>query len=359
MSMYSYRMSPGFGPLLASHRLRLDNTHPALHSAWHPVCRSEEVPQDGVISVQLLGEPWAVARIGGTLTAFVDRCPHRYSPLSAGTVVDGSLRCAYHGYRFDACGTCVEIPAIGPDATIPQRASATAASGVTERFGLVWIAPQPALTDVIEVPEWDDPAFTVVALPTLEWNAGAAQMTDNFLDLAHFPYLHSSTFGDPNTTTVADYEIERRGLGFTTEYRNTTRAIGDPGSIGAPIVDARFDTFVYSAPFTIRLRIEYPAENVVLTILFFHQPVDAETTRLYCFDLRNDINDGRTTVEDARAFQLAVAAEDRHMVERLADKSIPLDTTREVHTRADRITLEMRRIMADFVDLSERNREAP
>ena len=350
--MYSYRMSPGLGPLPTNDRLRLDNIHPALGAAWHPVCRSEDVPDDSVIPVWLLGEPWAIARIDGTLTAFVDRCPHRFSPLSAGTVVDGTLRCAYHGYTFNACGTCVEIPAIGTESSIPSRAAATTASGVTERFGLVWIAPRPPLTDIIEAPEWDDPSFTVVALPTLEWNAGAAQMTDNFLDLAHFPYLHSSTFGDPNTKVVGDYEIERDGLGFTTDYRNTTRAIGDPGSIEAPIVDARFDTFVYRAPFTIRLRIEYPAENVVLTILFFHQPVDAVTTRLYCFDLRNDIIDGRTTVDDARAFQLAVASEDQRMVERLADKSIPLDTTREIHTRADRITLEMRRIMVDFVDLA-------
>ena len=87
----------------------------------------------------------------------------------------------------------------------------------------------------------------------------------------------------------------------------------------------------------------------MLTILFFHQPVDATTTRLYCFDLRNDIADGRTSADDARSFQLAVAAEDQALVERLVDKSIPLDLQAEVHTRADRITVEMRRILGDLV----------
>ena len=87
----------------------------------------------------------------------------------------------------------------------------------------------------------------------------------------------------------------------------------------------------------------------MLTILFFHQPVDATTTKLYCFDLRNDIADGRTTVEETVAFQIAVAEEDKVLLERIVDKATPLDLTAEVHTRADRITLEMRRVLADLV----------
>ena len=87
----------------------------------------------------------------------------------------------------------------------------------------------------------------------------------------------------------------------------------------------------------------------MLTILFFHQPVDATTTKLYCFDLRNDIADGRTTVEDTVAFQIAVAEEDRALLERVVSKAVPLDLQAEVHTRADRITLEMRRVLLDLV----------
>ena len=337
------------GPLAAGHPLRLDNVHPALRRCWHPVCQVDDVPDDHPVGVRLLGEDWAVVRIDGTLAAFVDRCPHRMSPLSAGRVVDGSVQCAYHGYRFAPTGRCVLIPALGEDARIPRRADAVAAAAVTERYGLVWVSPEPPMVDLVEVPEWDDPTFTIVPLPPLDWSAGAGQMTDNFLDLAHFPFVHPVTFGDPSATTVPDYQVRRSGFGFTTTHRHSTRAIGDPGDEETANVNERVDTFVYQAPFTIRLRIEYMAEDVVLTILFFHQPVDATTTRLYCYDLRNDIADGRTTADDARDFQLAVAAEDRALLERMRDKSIPLDPQREVHTRADRITLEMRRVMADFV----------
>ena len=65
---------------------RLDNVHPALRACWHPVCASSALADDAVVPVRLLGQDWAVARIGGRLAAFVDRCPHRMAPLSAGTV---------------------------------------------------------------------------------------------------------------------------------------------------------------------------------------------------------------------------------------------------------------------------------
>jgi phenylpropionate dioxygenase-like ring-hydroxylating dioxygenase large terminal subunit len=51
-----------------------------------------------------------------------DVCPHRRAPLSAGTVVDGHLTCAYHGWSFDGSGTCRALPAIGPEGRIPGRA---------------------------------------------------------------------------------------------------------------------------------------------------------------------------------------------------------------------------------------------
>ena len=79
-----------------------DNVHPALRKCWHPVAWASEMPGDGPIAVELMGEHWCVARLDGVLTAVRDECPHRLSPLSAGTIVDGTLQCAYHGYRFDA-----------------------------------------------------------------------------------------------------------------------------------------------------------------------------------------------------------------------------------------------------------------
>jgi vanillate O-demethylase monooxygenase subunit len=322
---------------------------PALQRCFHPVCRSEDVREGDVHRVRLCGEDWAIARTANGLIALADACPHRGSPLSAGCVVDSTIQCAYHGYRFAGDGACVEIPALGKGAALPPKARARAAHAVEERYGLVWLAPEQPVIGIIDVPEWDDPNFVVAALPDQVWNAGAAQMVDNFLDLAHFPFTHTATFGDPDDIEVPSYSVERDGMSFICDYHHSTKLLADSMGAAEFEVAQRRSTWWFSAPFAIRLRIDYMADDVVLTILFFHQPVDATTTKLYCFDLRNDILDGRSTIEDSVAFQMAVAKEDKDLLERIRDKSIPLDLTAEVHTRADRITVEFRRVLNDLV----------
>jgi phenylpropionate dioxygenase-like ring-hydroxylating dioxygenase large terminal subunit len=106
---------------------------------WHPVAESGELG-DGMLRVVVDGTDWVLARLGGQIVAFADRCPHRRAPLSAGAVEDGEIRCGYHGWRFGAEGGCTLIPANGPDRPVPPRARLRAAPGVVERDGWIWLA---------------------------------------------------------------------------------------------------------------------------------------------------------------------------------------------------------------------------
>lgn len=327
------------------------NDHPSLRRAWHPVARSIDVT-DSPHGVELLGEQLVLARLDGTLTAFQDRCPHRLAPLSAGTIIGGQLQCAYHGYRFAVDGRCVAVPALGESAIVPPKAHIEPLR-VREHQGMIWLALDEPITELLAVDEHDDASFVTVPLAPSDWTAGAAQMVDNFLDVAHFPFTHLGTFGDPDDTTVEDYRVEREDeWGFHVEHRHLAKAISGSGELVH-----RVQSFTHRAPLTVVLRITYVEEGVTLTISFHHQPLGPGRTRLWVTDYRNDIDvDG---IDGAAAFQMAVGNEDKALLERFHVKSIPLTPSAEVHTRADRITLEYRRMLGDFVEAAREPSSRP
>ena len=112
----------------------------------------------------------------------------------------------------------------------------------------------------------------------------------------------------------------------------------------APVQTRRL-TDRYTAPFTVTLRIDYVEAGGTNVILFAVQPVDERRCRLYTTLLRNDVD--AEGMDAAVAFEMEVLAEDLALQERLP-KTMPLQATAEVHTRADRMTLELRRVLADL-----------
>jgi phenylpropionate dioxygenase-like ring-hydroxylating dioxygenase large terminal subunit len=89
------------------------------------------------------GSAYVVVRLrpGAEVSAFPARCPHRLVPLEAASVVDGTLQCRYHGWRYTADGRCVDVPALGSGAP-PPRADLDVPWAVEERHGWVWLAPE-------------------------------------------------------------------------------------------------------------------------------------------------------------------------------------------------------------------------
>jgi phenylpropionate dioxygenase-like ring-hydroxylating dioxygenase large terminal subunit len=116
-------------------------------TGWFPVVRGADVGTTPV-PVGAAGQAYVVVRLrpGGEVAAFPARCPHRLVPLAAASVVDGTLRCGYHGWRFDAEGRCVEIPSLGEGGTPPPRADLPVPWAVEERHGWIWLAPERTAT---------------------------------------------------------------------------------------------------------------------------------------------------------------------------------------------------------------------
>lgn len=335
------------------------NAHPALAEFWHPVALSGDAGAEPV-AVRLGGQGWALARMGDDdgVVAFADACPHRRARLSAGSFVDGTLQCTYHGWRFAADGQCVAIPALGDDAQIPARATLARAAEVTERDGLVWLAPK---TPRAPLPELEPgvplkgEGIATVRLPVLTVEANAAMLIDNFLDESHLPFVHAATIGGAGPEVIPRAEVVRDGLSFTAVREHTFTNLTDPAVLDGsrPAVQRRRMTYRYQAPLTATLLLEYLDAEGWQFLTFTVTPEDERMCRVY----QSVTGPGLTDTEQAQSaakYEMSIFDEDLDLQRRaLSGLEFPLDPAAELHTRADRVSVEFRRVLAAAVNGTE------
>lgn len=261
------------------------------------------------------------------------------------------MRCGYHGWVFDTKGFCVEIPALGPDAVIPSRAKLEGPAGIYESHGMVFVAPDEPLTPAPRIASAADPRFEKGDLPVIEARASAGLLADNFLDMAHFPFVHAGTFGAGGAREVPNYSVARDGYTFEAAYEHEFANREDPGvETGLrPLIQRRRLTYRYVAPFHLELAIEYLNTGGTSVIGFFITPVDEDNVRIYSSLWRDDLEGSVARMRAAVDFEIAVVDEDLRLQSSYDVLSLPLDITTEIHTRADKTTVELRRVLRDFV----------
>jgi vanillate O-demethylase monooxygenase subunit len=237
---------------------------------------------------------------------------------------------------------------------VPPRARATAPWGVTERAGIVFLAPEEPVADIPDLSVADDDSFLHGVLEAVRARAGAGLVIDNFIDMAHFPYVHAATIGTDEATAFEDLEVTREGFVMTAVGEHPFPNHEDPGVAEGirPLLQNRRLTYEYRAPFLATLTIEYVEAGGVNVLHFFVQPEDEHHCRVYTLLHRNDLDGDVGRLAEAVAFETKILEEDVALQERFVDLTLPVDPTAEVHVRADRPSLEYRRILADLLALA-------
>jgi phthalate 4,5-dioxygenase oxygenase subunit len=112
---------------------------------WLPFMRADELAADAPPKrVKLLGECLVAFRdSGGRPGLLGENCPHRRASLYFGRNEAGGLRCAYHGWKFDVGGHCLDMPSEPASSNFRQKLRADAYP-VLERGGLLWAYLGPA-----------------------------------------------------------------------------------------------------------------------------------------------------------------------------------------------------------------------
>jgi nitrite reductase/ring-hydroxylating ferredoxin subunit len=77
------------------------------------VAKKSQIPENGVIGVEVQGKALALVNLGGEVYALDDSCPHEAGPLSDGQIEGEEIVCPWHSSHFDVkTGRVTMDPAI-------------------------------------------------------------------------------------------------------------------------------------------------------------------------------------------------------------------------------------------------------
>lgn len=317
-----------------------------LRCCWHPVAESTDV-EPGPLALTLLGERLVLYRTDGRIVAAPDRCPHREAPLSAGSIVDNTLVCVYHGWGFGTDGTCVSVPSSGAAKSIPPAAHLRCLH-TKECYGLIWVAFDEPIGDIPVIAAETNPAFRRINSGMQLWQTAATRMVDNFLDISHFPWVHAGTFGSAQSTevpllTLVELDDDFTGYVYEVDAANPNDAVATSGSTDEVV--HRWMSTGFALPLLVRSTIRY-ADGLEHILLLCSTPVD-DCTSLFTFVVwRND--DHSIPEQDVISFDRAIGAEDKVMLERIGG-SLPLERTGLVSVQSDKPSVEWRRRFAELI----------
>lgn len=310
---------------------------------WYPVIPISDL-QTKPATFTLLGQPialWLDAE--GKPAAVVDRCCHRSAKLSKGEVIEGCLRCPYHGWSFNAEGACVDVPQLS-DQPIPKSYQVQAYR-CQERYGYVWVCLDQPLTEIPEIPEVGDRQFRLLHEFYEPWKCSGLRVMENAFDNAHFSFVHTNTFGNQQQPAPAAIEMEASEFGL--HVKTVVPVLNPPLQqknlgIQSTAVD-RTNQMTWFLPFVRKLHITYP-NGLIHIIVMAATPIDDSTSQIVQFCLRND-TEAEAKASDIIAFDRAVTLEDKVVLE-TTESDTPLSVLEQQHMSSDKPGILMRHKLA-------------
>jgi nitrite reductase/ring-hydroxylating ferredoxin subunit len=179
-------------------------------NGWYAILGSDEVDRGAIVSIGAVDRDLVVFRDEHGVAHVVDAyCAHMGAHLGGGVVVDATIRCPYHGWRYAGDGRCVDIPYC--DTRIPGRARVRSYP-VDEKDGFIYFwyhaGDAPADYEVPSVGEVVDPGWTDPQVFRFELVAALQEMAENNVDYAHFRYVHGRD-GVPINTSQLHFDGPR------------------------------------------------------------------------------------------------------------------------------------------------------
>jgi 5,5'-dehydrodivanillate O-demethylase len=182
-----------------------------LRRYWNPVGASELVtnkPQ----RMKILGEELLLYR-GQSGKAVVTqlRCAHRSLALDHGRVEGDNIRCAYHGWLYDATGQCLAQPA-EPEGSGFKEKVKLKSYPTQEVSGLVFAYMGPGEAPVLPLYDVLLREDGMKGVQMRNVNCNWLNIIENVVDISHLAWLHGHTFPAYGAKKVS-YHWDRKPYG--------------------------------------------------------------------------------------------------------------------------------------------------
>jgi phenylpropionate dioxygenase-like ring-hydroxylating dioxygenase large terminal subunit len=210
---------------------------------------------------------------------------------------------------------------------------------VQERYGCLWTTLGSPERDIVTIAEAEEDGRRMVICGWAKMRASGLRIVENFLDMAHFPYVHTDVLGAEPHTEVPYYSSEiRRDVD---EVWATNCRFFQPQITANQSASMAELSYRVPSPFVVMLyRVSPYAADRLDTIALFIQPIEEDLCRaqpvMYLVD-------SESTQLELLKFEQNIFLQDRIIVENQRPLLLPLDPRSEVPTRADSSSVVYRR----------------
>lgn len=215
---------------------------------------------------------------------------------------------------------------------------------VQARHGCLWTCLGTPRGDIPAITETMEPDRRIVDCGVITVRTSAPRIVENFLDMAHFPFVHTNILGAEPDTEVARYNIELREDGnevWATDchFYQPQAALSAAGGIETEYL------YRVASPFVTLLYKTCPTQPERFDIItLFVQPMTQETSRAHpVMFLIDDVSPQADLIQ----FQQTIFLQDRIILENQRPRRLPLSSGAEIPTMADRMSVAYRRWLRD------------
>lgn len=208
------------------------------------------------------------------------------------------------------------------------------------KFDHVWTTLGDAPRPLFDIPEGDEEGRRRIPCGVVRVKCSPLRAVENFLDIAHFPFVHTDILGSEPHTEVSPYKVairEESDEVWATQVKffqpQAAKSAGD-----GIITD--YDYRVPAPTVAVLYKTCPPKPEAQDVIAIFVQPISETESDVWPWMA---LYDDASTFSEMAQFQHEIFVQDRSILENQRPVKLPLDPKMEIPTRADMTSVAYRR----------------